>query len=302
PPESLTVDWWPNHRHDLRNTGYSTSSGPETNNVMWTYSFDTKIYYASPVVADNKLYISTDGGKVHCLNAITGEHIWTYLGGGSSGKRDNPTIADGKVFVGVSSGIHCLDATTGDLIWANTIRIQTSPAVVDDKVYVGSDDDNIYCLDAATGDPLWDYATIEIGSLFRSSPAVIDGRVYIGSSISRSDYSIFYCINATTGDLIWDYTAYSVDWTDINTPVVVYGKVFISSTDRLYCVNATTGDDIWAYTLKIWAAPAVAYGKIFIHRASNGDLYCINATTGDYIWHLDVVAQVNLHLSLTVNL
>jgi hypothetical protein len=32
------VDWWPMFRHDLNNTGYSTSPAPNTNNTIWTYT------------------------------------------------------------------------------------------------------------------------------------------------------------------------------------------------------------------------------------------------------------------------
>ncbi len=34
-----------------------------------------------------------------------------------------------------------------------------SPAVVDDVVYIGSDDDNLYALNAHTGTKLWSFAT-----------------------------------------------------------------------------------------------------------------------------------------------
>ena len=57
--------------------------------------------------------------------------------------------------------------------------MDSSPAVADGKVYLGSWDDKFYCLDAVTGSLIWSY-TIG-GHIDDSSPAVFEGRVYIGS-------------------------------------------------------------------------------------------------------------------------
>ena len=55
----------------------------------------------------------------------------------------------------------------------------SSPAVFDDKVYVGSWDNKVYCLNASTGAHIWNYTT---GGKVMSSPAVADGKVYVGSN------------------------------------------------------------------------------------------------------------------------
>jgi outer membrane protein assembly factor BamB len=62
-------------------------------------------------------------------------------------------------------------ATTGTLI-------DSSPAVANGVVYVGSEDGDLYAFDAIAGTFLWAAAT---GSSISSSPAVSDGTVYVGS-------------------------------------------------------------------------------------------------------------------------
>lgn len=52
-----------------------------------------------------------------------------------------------------------------------------SPVVIDDTVYIGSNDSNVYALDAAGG-PNWTYAT----DYPVVSPAVVDDTVYTGVS------------------------------------------------------------------------------------------------------------------------
>ena len=56
--------------------------------------------------------------------------------------------------------------------------VDSSPAVANGVVYVGSEDNNVYALNASTGALLWKYAT---GSVVTSSPAVANGVVYVGS-------------------------------------------------------------------------------------------------------------------------
>ena len=70
-------------------------------------------------------------------------------------------------------------------------RVDSSPAVANGVVYVGSDDDNVYALNASTGALLWSYTT---GNDVYSSPAVANGVVYVGS-----DDGNVYALNANTG-------------------------------------------------------------------------------------------------------
>jgi outer membrane protein assembly factor BamB len=62
--------------------------------------------------------------------------------------------------------------------------LESSPAVVNWVVYIGSYDFNVYALDAMTGAKLWSYPT---GSYVESSPAVANGVVYFGSE----DFNVY---------------------------------------------------------------------------------------------------------------
>src|SRR5580692_8780642 len=99
--------------------------------------------------------------------------------------------------------------------------VQTSPAVANGVVYVGSDDSKVYALNASTGTKLWgNYAT---GSAVYSSPAVANGVVYVGS-----DDNNVYALNASTGDKLWSYYTGSGKALD-SSPAVANGMVYIGS-------------------------------------------------------------------------
>ena len=191
---------------------------------------------------------------------------WTYTTNGAV--ESSPAITDGNLYVGSADGmVYCLDAVTGDFVWeyATESYVDSSPAVAAGKVYVGSYDGMVYCLDAVTGDFVWEYAT---GDYVHSSPAVAAGKVYVGSN----DYKI-YCLDAMTGDFIWEYTTGSyVD----SSPAVAAGNVYIGSDDKkMYCLDALTGDFIWSYITGgyVKSSPAIAHGNVYI-GSDNKKVYC----------------------------
>jgi len=117
-----TYDDWAMFRHDPIHTGYSPSTGPDTNATLWTQTIGKTMYTGtlrSPAVAYGRLYVGDDEWRIHCLNASTGSPIWNYTTG--SYVSACPAIAYGRVFVGSCDGtVYCLDAYTGRSIWNYT--------------------------------------------------------------------------------------------------------------------------------------------------------------------------------------
>jgi hypothetical protein len=130
-----------------------------------------------------------------------------------------------------------MNATTGTFIWNYTTGdriLYTSPAVVNDKVYVGSEDKKIYCLNETTGSHVWNYSTY---NFVWSSPAVADNKVYAGS-----DDDNLYCLDALTGTPVWSYLT---DHNVISSPAIADGKVFVGSFDAgVYAFGSTGIHDI----------------------------------------------------------
>jgi outer membrane protein assembly factor BamB len=201
--------------------------------------------------------------------------IWSYTTGGNV--HSSPAIISDRVYVGSRDNkTYCLNATTGAFIWSYATGgyVDSSPAVAYGRVYVGSLDNKTYCLNATTGAHIWNCTTSRV----YSSPAVAYGRVYVGS------FS-FYCLNATTGAFIWSY---ATGGSARSSPAIADGKVYIGSTDEnVYCLNATTGAYIWSYATGgiIWnSSPAIADGRVYVGSV-DFSFYCLNATTGTHIWN-----------------
>ena len=206
-----------------------------------------------------------------------GALLWSYTTGDVV--HSSPAIVNDVVYVGSGDGnLYALDAGTGTLLWNYTTGnfVYSSPAIVNDVVYVGSSDDRLYALDAGTGALLWSYST---GSDIESSPSVTDGMVYVGSD----DHNL-YALDAGTGTLLWNYTTgNSVE----TSPVLVNGVAMVGSADRtLYALNATIGSLLWKFTTGgvIHSSPAVANGIVYV-GSDDYNLYALNMATGTLLWN-----------------
>ena len=76
--------------------------------------------------------------------------------------------------------VHALDPATGAAKWtfATKGRVDSSPVLVGDRVFVGSHDGNLYGIEAGSGKEFWRFAT---GGKLTASAAVANGRLVIGN-------------------------------------------------------------------------------------------------------------------------
>jgi eukaryotic-like serine/threonine-protein kinase len=161
----------------------------------------------------------------------------------------------------------------GKLKWSFSTEgaIHSSPAVVEDKVFFGSQDYKLYVLDAETGTKEWEFAT---GSRVDSSPAVADGIVYFGSNDSK-----LYALDMESGDLVWDFkTSYPVR----SSAAIADGTLYFGSDDYLlYAVDAKTGKEFWHYDTDSPAgvSPLVDNGIVY-YGAAGGYSYALNCENG----------------------
>jgi outer membrane protein assembly factor BamB len=279
-----TEDEWPMFRGQLNHTGEAHTFLIIHSTVFWT--FPTEDYIdSSPTVVDGRVYVGCRDSLLYCLNAITGEQLWTYLTGEMI-YTSSPAVAGGLVYVGNNNGqVFCLNASTGKFIWVyNTgSAVFSSPAVSGGRVYVGSLDYKFYCLNATTGDEIW---ISDTEGYAESSPAVANGRVYVGDSKNK-----IYCFNATSGNSLWNYTTDSLV---ISSPAVAGERIYVGSQDyHIYCLNALTGTQLWNFTTGgyVDSSPAVAGGLVYV-GSNDCNVYCLNATTGTKLWNYTTGAEV----------
>ncbi len=181
-------------------------------------------------------------------------------------------------------------------------RVVSSPAVVGNVVYVGSNDHNLYAINAADGTQKWKFAT---KAPVNSSPAVVGGVVYFGSVDGK-----FYALDAATGTQKWSFatggerrftapgihgitprTEMMPDPFDVflSSPVVDRGVVYFGSGDfHVYALDANTGTLKWKFKTGnvVHASPAIADGSLYV-GSWDAYLYSLDAATGKMKWKFE---------------
>lgn len=160
--------------------------------------------------------------------------------------------------------------------------VDSSPAVVDGVVYVGTSEGEMCALIAQDGTEIWRYQT---GGAVVSSPAVADGLVLFGS-VDR----FLYAVRTDTGQLAWKYRTYGPV---VASPTCDQGVVYFASIGgRVYACAVADGQVIWRSEkgAAIQGSPAVAGGLVF-YGDDEAKLRALRAEDGTQVWEQEVLWQ-----------
>jgi outer membrane protein assembly factor BamB len=224
---------------------------------------------STPTVVDNKIYVVSGMGEVVCLEAETGQILWS--------------VDAAEKFKGSCT------------MWG----FCESPLVVDDKVIFtpGGNKTHMVALDRLSGETLWQSETLQ-DSVGYVSPQLIghNGRKIIASTGAN----FFFGMDASSGDLLWKFNYKPLSFMDhsyspiinVNTPLYKEGEVFISKGYDHANVKFSISDDgtnieqLWSDTvLDIHLGGMVLhegflYGSNWLHNR-DGNWCCLDWDTGE---------------------
>ncbi len=140
---------------------------------------------ASPALRSGGAFYGTFDNEVLMVSLQDRRIVWRY----QHPQRKFPyyssaaVTADRVVLGGRDKMIHGL-GLDGKPLWTFTTRarVESSPAVSGDRVFVGSNDGRFYVLNVNTGAKLWEFTA---GSALSASPAIANGRIVIGAQDGR---------------------------------------------------------------------------------------------------------------------
>jgi glucose dehydrogenase len=209
----------------------------------------------------------------------TNQTLWTYAIGGYV---SSPAVVDGRVFVGTDNyNVYALNASNGAYIWNHGTSggVGSCPAVAGGVVYVSESSWSGKVYALNASNGALVWSYGITGGYVSSSPAVADGKVYFGSY----DHKV-YALNASNGAYIWNYTTGGA--VGDSSPAVADGKVYVGSGDgKVYCLNASNGALVWNYTTGGGiCSPAVADGKVYF-GSTDHKVYALNASNGALVWN-----------------
>ena len=264
-------------------TGVVLALDASNGDQLWRYDIPRESWgelWADPVLANGMVYVGSFNGRMHALDAVTGELRWSFAAGDVI-RWPAVVVQDTVYFGSKDHHVYALDAVTGALHWRYETagELWVGPVVADGLVYQGPGDPHLHALGAATGELRWRYTR---DAHRWSLPVVADTVVY---ATANRDFSNAYqrgtdlerirhhgyvsALDARTGRLLWEYRTTG----DASGPIIVDGVVYVSAGDeRSYLLEDPPESG---------------------NPAMRGYIYALDAVTGDLIWQRRVVAAVS---------
>lgn len=193
---------------------------------------DMRKAYSTPVIipVDGKAEtISTGAERLYSYDPSTGKELWYVdipgfsnvpLPAWNSKLLVQPTGFMKPELWGIRLGGEG-NVTATNLLWKvnSAVPAQSSPLLVNDRVYMVSDGGIASCVDANAGKVLWKQ---RIGSDFAASPVYVDGRIYFCDTKG-------VCTVVAPADTFQQLAANTLDDGFMASPAIV-GKAFILRT------------------------------------------------------------------------
>ena len=201
------------------------------------------------------------------LAPVPARIAWTY----STPKRLNssPAVVGDRVFLTTEDGrTVALDRTSGRVVWeyVSGNPSDTTPAVAGDVVIFAVRQGNVIGLDRATGSLLWE---TDLDAPVLASPIAVDGSVYIGASDKR-----IYALDAATGKKRWSFE--TNDWIDATVSYADNTVVVASQDPVIHIIDTVTGRKRFVYDTGLARNPRGG-------TAIAGDMAFFNSDRG-FVW------------------
>jgi quinoprotein glucose dehydrogenase len=294
PAQSASDTGWPNYGNDAGGGRYSPARQIDRSNVAqlqlaWTYRTGANqqetalihkaAFEATPILIEDKLFLSTPYNHVIALNPQSGVKLWEY----------DAHVDLGKDYSEVSS--------RGVSAWVDPHAKRGQACRL--RIFMGTLDGRLVALDGETGKPCLDFAQMgEVnladdaatatewigGYQVTSAPAISKDLVITGSSIADNwkvdtGRGIVRAFDARTGQLRWTWNP--TPWADKTEPRTGAGNAWSTLSvdpkeDLVFIPTGSSAPDYYGGLRKgddKWANSVVA----------------LRASTGKFVWGFQVV-------------
>lgn len=215
------------YRQDRRHTGRSPFVGPASADVAWTFETRDHVSGQSVVGDDGTIYVGSHDHHVYAVTPAGAERWRRDLRGPI---YSTPALIGDRLFVGSDADYFtCLDATTGSIVWSLHTEddADTGVAIAPDGTLVFGAGRDVFAV-TQDGEVRWRFRTEN--KVFTAPAIDDDGTIYVGS---QDDH--LYAL-APDGRMRWRFrTEDDVDGTPaIGDDGTIY---FGGDDDRLHALN-----------------------------------------------------------------
>jgi outer membrane protein assembly factor BamB len=305
PPPAAAKVPWPTFGLDATRTRSLDVALRPPFRTVWRYGAGSLVEFP-PSIGYGRLYFSTNAGRFAAISATTGKRAWMVevhrcvAASPAIGPHAHGTIYAAflnRPPCNASSGGHGNDglvvafsAGRGKVHWKRVIGpTESSPLLIDGRLYVGDWNGDVWAFDADNGRVLW---RRDVGGAVKGAVASAGGKLYVGSYDGH-----LYCLT-TAGKVLWRAAGQERlmgHGRFYSTPALAYGRVYIGSTDgKVYSYGATSGTLIWSHSTGgyVYGSPAVSNGTVYAGSYSRR-FYAFDAATGAERWSFDAHGRIS---------
>lgn len=241
-------------------------------------------------LADEALYVVTEGGSVFAIQADVGLIRWADKVTERDYRIQRPTHllnddGTGPVIIPTTTRTFVYDRFSGDLLQSFAPDFAAGgPAVgLADRAYFGSADGRVYSLllNCSTSNRPIKIWTVQTDGPITTAPVLYNGTELLFASQSGTVYSC----HASDKTLNW---AVHLGGGVVSDPVVDESAVYVASLDRsVYKLDIETGKRKWRFqmTKELMTGPVVSAKTVFQFCPEQG-LVAIDAETGKERWRV----------------
>ena len=318
---------WPMTRGGPALSGSVARKIPRAPKIAWTFTCDGSVN-AEAALANGRVYLGTEKGRLHCLAADTGKERWHF--DTKDAITGAPATSGPRVYLTSNDGhLYALNAETGAEVWqfstdekiSSGATVIKNPAGDEEWVLVNGYDGTTRVLHAADGKIVWTYKT---NDYINGAPAVVDGRyvvfggcdaklhvvnladgslvhtiaadAYIPASIGTFG-TMAFCGNYANQTVAFDVPAGKVAWTYEDRPMPFFSSpavnerlVLIGSRDKnLHAIQRATGQVAWKFkTGGRVEGSPIVFTDGVLFGSADGRLYAASLDTGAELWRLEL--------------
>ncbi|GAB4371494.1 MAG: hypothetical protein Kow0042_14250 [Calditrichia bacterium] len=279
-----TDAWLTAYKNNMRHNAVSYDVKPPYK-IEWDARFRSVIT-DHPLAVDRYLIFTVRNGTLAFFDIQTGQKIGD--GHLAPAFLHIPTLSENILYYASNLGkknAGAFDLRRLDKLWESKLPdLNTSPLLIEDRIYIGSNQGQFFCLNKKNGETIWTYQ--KAGQIF-GNPAAVNGKIYLANVKGG-----LMCLNADTGKELWKTQLKENIYAG---PTVTRDRVFIGSTAGImYGVDARSGSILWEYKTagSIYGNAAYLEETLFF-GCNDNFVYALNAINGSELWRFKTNGIVN---------
>ena len=265
--------------------------------LIWEVKFSSELEDAYSFLNifkfNDELFVPTHNKKIHVISSESG-----ILEGSIDTKLDifSGLVVDSELiyFGSKQDTVTAMKRSDDTILWQRIMssEVMSISKVVNNIIYVRTNDSNISAIDINTGKFLWINSQVSADLSIRGSsePIISDNKVYSGFEDGR-----IAAYDAQNGDIIWQSQLSGIKTetvidrlNDIDGAMIVDKGVLyaISYQGSIAALDSFSGQILWSREASSIDGLSTNYDNIF-YTDDNGILWCLEKYSGRPVWKQD---------------